>query len=72
MPIKQYTLEEIFSKLQQIEIFVATGDLVQDACQEVGVSKQSYYRWKKKFGVPRIFSSRSSPHPIDMMFEKNN
>jgi transposase-like protein len=47
MALKRYTNKEIDSKLQQIALFVATGDLLAQACKEAGISKQSYYRWQK-------------------------
>jgi transposase-like protein len=42
--------EQIVSKLRQIEVLMAQGKAAVLACKEVGVSEQSYYRWRKEYG----------------------
>ena len=42
--------EQIVSKLRQIEVLVAQGKTAALASREVGVSEQSYYRWRKDYG----------------------
>jgi hypothetical protein len=39
--------EQIVSKLRQIEVLIAQGKTAALACKDVGVSEQSYYRWRK-------------------------
>jgi transposase len=71
MPSKRYTIEEINSKLQQIKLFLLTGDRLPEACKRAGVSAPSYYRWKKqvdsaKKSSPNVISSkRSASNDID-------
>ena len=42
--------EQIVSKLRQIEVLMAQGKTAALASKEVGVSEQSYYRWRKEYG----------------------
>ena len=42
--------EQIVSKLRQIEVMLAQGKTAALASKEVGVSEQSYYRWRKEYG----------------------
>ena len=43
---KRFSVEQITSVLQQ----VAGGVPVGDVCRQVGVSEQTFYRWKKEYG----------------------
>jgi hypothetical protein len=38
------------TKLRQIEVLVAQGRTVGQACKEAEISEQSYYRWRKEYG----------------------
>ena len=42
--------EQIVSKLRQIEVLMAQGKTAALVSKEVGVSEQSYYRWRKEYG----------------------
>ena len=46
MKKKRFSVEQISSMLQQ----VVGGMPVGDVCRQVGVSEQTYYRWKKIYG----------------------
>ena len=50
MARKNYTAEQIVSKLRQIEILSSQGKSIPQACQEAGVSDVTYYRWRKEYG----------------------
>jgi putative transposase len=43
---KRFSIEQITAVLQQAEQGVPVGDL----CRKVGISEQSFYRWKKVYG----------------------
>ena len=43
-------VEQIVSKLRQIEVLMAQGKSAALACKDAGVSQQSYYRWRKEYG----------------------
>lgn len=46
MKKKRFSVEQITSVRQQ----VAAGVSVGDVCRQVGVSEQTFYRWKKEYG----------------------
>ena len=46
MKRKRFSVEQITAVLQQAAQGVPVGDL----CRKVGISEQSFYRWKKEYG----------------------
>lgn len=48
-----YRSEEIINILRQIEILISQGQTAQLACRGVGISEQTYYRWRKEYGGMR-------------------
>ena len=45
MKKKRFSVEQITSVLQQ----VTSGVRVGDVCRQVGISEQTFYRWKKQY-----------------------
>ena len=43
-------LEEIVSKLRQVEVLMGQGMSRLDAIRQIGVVEQAYYRWRKQYG----------------------
>ena len=50
MSRKRYTPEQIISMLREAEVALAQGQSIGQACRTLGVSEQSYYRWRKGYG----------------------
>ena len=50
MPTKRHTPEEIVSKLRQVDVMVAQGQPIATAVKKIGVTEQSYYRWRNEYG----------------------
>ena len=50
MGIKRPKPEEIVVKLRQVEVLMGQGMVRLDAIRQIGVTEQTYYRWKKKYG----------------------
>ncbi|OOZ25876.1 transposase, partial [Solemya velum gill symbiont] len=50
MGIKRHKPEEIVQKLRQVEVLVGQGTAHIDAIREIGITEQTYYRWRKKYG----------------------
>ena len=50
MSRKRFTTEQIIHKLRQAEVEIAKGKLVPEACKQIGVVEQTFYRWRKKYG----------------------
>ena len=42
--------EEIVIKLRQVDVLVGQGKARIDAIRSIGVSEQTYYRWRKQYG----------------------
>jgi putative transposase len=53
MPRKRYTPEQIISKLREAEVLLSQGQTVAQASKQLGVSEQTYYRWRKEYGGMR-------------------
>jgi putative transposase len=49
-----------FSEEQIIRILgrVEAGELVKDVCRDIGISENTYYRWKSKFGGMDVNEAR--------------
>ena len=47
---RKHKPEEIIGKLREAEIVLAQDGTVADACRRIGVTEQSYYRWRKEYG----------------------
>ena len=50
MPKKKYTPEKIIGMLREAELVVNQGQTVAQACRKIGVSEQTYYKWRKEYG----------------------
>ena len=46
---KKHKLEEIVTKLRQVDALVSQGRSVADAVRSTGVTQFTYYRWRKEF-----------------------
>ncbi len=53
MPRKQHTPEQIIVKLREAEIDLAKGATTPLVCKKIGVTEQTYYRWRKEYGGVR-------------------
>jgi transposase InsO family protein len=55
---RKHKLEEIIGKLREAEIVLAQGGTVADASRRIGVTEQSYYRWRKEYGGLKMDRAR--------------
>jgi len=46
--------EQIISKLREAEILLSNGQTVQTAARQIGVTEQTYYRWRKEYGGMKV------------------
>jgi transposase-like protein len=49
MARKRYTSEQIIGHLRRAEILISQGKTVLEAARHLGVSEQTYYRWRKEY-----------------------
>jgi putative transposase len=54
MAKKGYTPEQIINKLREAEIHINQGMPIAEASRTIGVTEQTYYRWRKEYGGLRI------------------
>ena len=50
MAKKRLAVEQIIQKLREAELELARGQTVPQACKKLGVTEQTYYRWRKEYG----------------------
>jgi putative transposase len=50
MPRKQFSPEQIISKLREAEVLLSQGKTTTEVCRALNVSEQTYYRWRKEYG----------------------
>ncbi len=54
MAKKSHSPELIINKLREAEILLNQGSTVSEASRKIGVTEQTYYRWRKEYGGLRI------------------
>jgi transposase-like protein len=47
---KRHTTEQIIRKLRQAEVDLAGGLTIGQVCQKLGVSEQTFHRWRNRYG----------------------
>ena len=47
---KRHSAEQIVAKLRKADIELGKGLKVPEVCKRLGVSEQTYYRWRTKYG----------------------
>jgi transposase-like protein len=58
MARKRFTVEQIIHRLREAEVLLAQGRTVGEVCRQIGVSEQSYYRWRKEYGGLKVEQAR--------------
>jgi len=48
--MKRHNGEQIVSKLRQADVELGKGLTVKEVCRKIGVTDQTYYRWRQKYG----------------------
>ncbi len=50
MASKRRTPEQIIAKLREAEVGLAQGQMVAQVCKAIGVTEQTFYRWRNEYG----------------------
>ena len=58
MAKRKHTAEEIINKLRKAEVIIATGSTVVEAAWRMGVSEQTFYRWRTEYDGLRVDQAR--------------
>ena len=51
---KKHTAEQVVNLLRQVEVGVANGKSMAQACKEAEIVEQTYFRWRKEYGGLQI------------------
>jgi putative transposase len=51
---KGFQPEQIIGKLREAEVLLSQGSTVGEASRKLGVTEQTYYRWRKEYGGMRV------------------
>jgi transposase-like protein len=58
MSLKRFTPEQIIAKLREAEIVLSQGSTVASICRQLGISEQTYYRWRKEYGGLKVSQAK--------------
>jgi putative transposase len=51
MRAKRYSVEQIVAKLREAEKLQGQGMTIPQSCKRLGISDQTFYRWRIKYGA---------------------
>ncbi len=54
MSRKVHKPEQIIRKLREAEIYISQDMTAQEAARKIGVTEQTYYRWRKEYGGMQV------------------
>ena len=54
MARKRFTPEQIITMLREAEVLLNQSNQVAEVCRKLGISEQTYYRWRKEYGGMRV------------------
>ena len=55
MAKRKHTAEEITNKLRDAEVVIAAGSTVAEAARRLGVSEQTFHRWRAAYVGLRVY-----------------
>jgi len=58
MAKKKFEAGQIIEYLRTIEIFLGKGKTAAEAYREVGITEQTYYRWRKEYGGMQVSQAK--------------
>lgn len=50
MARRRFTAEQIIGLLRQAEVLIGQGRSMEEVLREIGVTANTYYRWRKEYG----------------------
>ncbi len=58
MARKDYTPEQAIGMLREAEVRLSQGEKIGKICRGLGISEQSYYRWRRLYGGLKVDQAR--------------
>ena len=51
---KRFKAEQIIRMLREADVEVAKGQSIAHVCRKLGISEQTYYKWRKEYGGMKV------------------
>ena len=58
MKRKRFTVEQIIRMLRESEVHLSQGKSIKLVSRELGITEQTYYRWRKEYGGMKVSQAR--------------
>jgi transposase-like protein len=58
MARKYFLPEQIIGKLREAEVLLSKGFKVAEVSRQIGITEQTYYRWRKEYGGMRVSQAK--------------
>ena len=55
---KQHSTEQIVAKFRQADVALGQGLKVPEVSKQLGISEQTYYRWRREYGGLKVDQAR--------------
>ena len=63
MARKGKSTEEIIAALREAEVRIGRGETVGRICRDIGISEQTYYKWRREYGGLKIDQAKRLRRP---------
>ena len=68
---KRHTPEQIITALREAEVGLARGKSVKLISRELGITEQTYYRWRREYGGMKVSQARRLKRAVaDLTLDK--
>ena len=51
---KKYSVENIVSKLREVEVLTGSGQPLREVLRQIDISDATYYKWRKEYGGLKV------------------
>ena len=55
---KGFSAEQVIGKLREAEVLLSQGSTVGEVSRKLGITEQTYYRWRREYGGMRLEQAR--------------
>ena len=55
---KIFSPEQIVRKLREAEVLISQGNTIGQASRQLGITEQTYYRWRKQYGGMQVSQAK--------------
>ena len=64
MAKKRYAAEQIVAKLREAEVHLSKGLKTGEVCKKLGITENTYYRWRREYGGLRVELAPAFPRRL--------